>query len=125
MVAGHGNVAVEREDATRLAEQASGHRLSPGEVSDFWTNRVFQYIRSQPVSWLKLMTRKLALTFNAAELTDTESQDVYAAEAWLLKSLLPLRFWFVIRDGGVGRSAHCRPLGGACGSSMGLERRTR
>jgi tetratricopeptide (TPR) repeat protein len=92
LVAGHGNVAVEREDATRLAEQALGRRLSPGEVSDFWTNRVFQYIRSQPVSWLKLMARKLALTVNAAELTDTESQDVYAAEAWLLKSLLPYDF---------------------------------
>jgi tetratricopeptide (TPR) repeat protein len=92
LVAGHGNVAVEREDATRLAEQEAGHRLSPGEVSDFWTSRSVQYIRSQPASWLKLMARKLALTFNAAELSDTESQDVYAERSWLLKSLLPFDF---------------------------------
>jgi tetratricopeptide (TPR) repeat protein len=92
LVAGHGNVAVEREDATRLAEQAAGHRLGPGEVSDFWTSRALEYILSQPASWLKLMVRKLALTFNAAELTDTESQDVYAEEAWLLKNLLPYDF---------------------------------
>lgn len=96
LVAGHGNVAVEREDATRLAEQAAGRRLSPGEVSDFWTNRALEYIRSQPASWLKLMVRKLALTFNAAELTDTESQDVYAEEAWLLKSLMPYDFGLLL-----------------------------
>lgn len=102
LVAGHGNVAVEREDATRLAERAAGHRLSPGEVSDFWTSRSLQYIRSQPVSWLKLMVHKLALTFNSAELSDTESQDVYAEQAWLLKSLLPYDFGLLFAMAALG-----------------------
>jgi tetratricopeptide (TPR) repeat protein len=99
---GHGNVAVEREDATRLAEQSAGHRLSPGEVSDYWTSRSLQYIQSQPASWLKLMVRKLALTFNAAELSDTENQDVYAEKAWLLKSLLPFDFGLLFAMAALG-----------------------
>ncbi len=85
LVVGHGSVKDEREDATRLAEQAAGRRLGPGDVSDFWTNRALDYIRSEPASWLKLTVRKIALTFNSIEITDTESQNVYAEESWLLK----------------------------------------
>jgi hypothetical protein len=48
LVLGHGNAADEREDATRLAQQASGRRLSPKEVSAFWTTQALNYIRSQP-----------------------------------------------------------------------------
>ena len=70
-----------RADATRLAEEAAGRRLSPGEVSDFWTARALAYIRAQPGSWLRLMARKAALTFNAVELSDTESQSVYADQS--------------------------------------------
>jgi tetratricopeptide (TPR) repeat protein len=92
LVVGHGTVTDEQEDADRLAEQAAGRRLTPGEVSSYWTKRSLDYIRSQPVNWLKLMARKLALTFNAIELSDTESQDVYAEESGLLRSLLPFDF---------------------------------
>jgi tetratricopeptide (TPR) repeat protein len=59
-------------------------------VSDFWTNRALDYIRSQPAGWLKLMVRKAALTFNTIEITDTESQNVYAEASWLLR--IPLDF---------------------------------
>ena len=36
---GHGSALFERGDATKLAEKALGKRLTPGEVSNFWTAR--------------------------------------------------------------------------------------
>jgi tetratricopeptide (TPR) repeat protein len=50
-----------------LAEQASGRALAPSEVSAFWTRRALDYVREQPGAWLRLMARKLALSFNAYE----------------------------------------------------------
>ena len=102
IVAGHGSVADEREDATRLAEKAVGRRLSPGEVSSYWAERSFAYIQSQPIDWLKLLARKLALTFNSVELSDTESQDVYAASAWILRIFQPFDFGLLLGMAALG-----------------------
>src|SRR5258706_11571563 len=96
LVSGHGNAADERNDATRLAEQALGRKLTPGLISAYWTSRAVDYIRTQPAAWLKLMARKFALTFNAAELPDSESQDVYAEWSWLLRILRPLDFGLLL-----------------------------
>jgi tetratricopeptide (TPR) repeat protein len=102
LVVGHGSAADEREDATRLAERAIGRTLSPGEVSRFWINRSLEYIRSQPLDWLKLTGRKLALTFNATEVSDTETQEVYAEWSWLLRILRPLDFGLLLGMAGLG-----------------------
>jgi 4-amino-4-deoxy-L-arabinose transferase-like glycosyltransferase len=50
-----------------LAERATGRPLRPSEVSDYWSGRAFEFIREQPLAWLRLMGRKLALSFNAYE----------------------------------------------------------
>ena len=92
LVPRRGNAGAEREDATRLAEEASGRTLSPDEVSSFWTARAFEFIRTQPGAWVRQLTRKLALTYNAVEIADTESQDVYAEWSPLLRALMPLSF---------------------------------
>jgi tetratricopeptide (TPR) repeat protein len=89
---GRGDAVREREDATRLAERAVGRELRPAEVSRFWLTQSLTYIRSQPADWLRLMARKLALTFNAAELADTESQLVFAEWSRLLRGLGFLHF---------------------------------
>ena len=102
LVPGHGSAADEREDATRLAEQAAGRKLTPAEVSSFWTARSLDYIRSQPVAWLKLLARKLALTFNAAEVADTESQDIYAEWSPLLRALRPFSFGVLLGCAALG-----------------------
>jgi tetratricopeptide (TPR) repeat protein len=75
---GHGDPRYERRDATELAEQATGRRLTPGEVSRYWTWRVLEYIWTQPGDWLTLMGRKVTLAWNAAEVADTEDQLSYA-----------------------------------------------
>lgn len=75
---GRGAPEYERQDATALAEHAAGRRLTPGEVSSYWTRRALAYITSQPVDWLKLLGRKAALLWNASEMLDTESQASHA-----------------------------------------------
>ncbi len=92
LVPGRGNPKAEQADATRLAEQAAGRPLKADEVSAFWTTRALEFIRTQPGAWAALMARKLALTYNAVELADTESQEVYAEWSSLLRWLAPFGF---------------------------------
>jgi tetratricopeptide (TPR) repeat protein len=75
---GRGSPEFERQDATDLAERASGRKLTPAEVSQYWTRRALDYITGHPADWLKLMARKLALTWNGVELADSEDQYTYA-----------------------------------------------
>ena len=43
-----------------LPSTRSGARLTPAEVSSYWTGRAFDFITSQPGAWLELMARKAA-----------------------------------------------------------------
>jgi len=102
LVPGRGDPVYERDDATRLASAASGRALSPAEVSDYWSGQAFSFIRSQPRQWLALVGKKIALTFNAAEITDTESIEAYATYSWLLRGLLWLDFGVVLALAALG-----------------------
>jgi tetratricopeptide (TPR) repeat protein len=84
LIGGRGSSEYERQDAIDLAERAAGRRLTPGEVSSYWTGQTMAFIRSQPRSWLKLMARKVVLLLNSAEAFDTESQESYAEWSPLL-----------------------------------------
>ena len=84
LVEGHETPEFERADATRLAEEAAGRTLSPQEVSDFWMRRAWQYIRSEPLDWLKLLATKTLLVLNAYEIADAESFYIYGQWSWLL-----------------------------------------
>src|SRR6266850_1416776 len=75
---GRGAPEYERQDATELAEDATGRRLTPAEVSSYWTTQALAFIRSEPLAWLKLLGRKIALLWNRSEMLDTESQESYA-----------------------------------------------
>lgn len=84
---GHGDPQFERQDATELAEQALGRRLSPGEVSDYWLRRSWHYIRTEPLDWLRLMGRKWMILWNVRELEDAEDFYLYQRWSWLLRGL--------------------------------------
>ncbi|MGH9142767.1 MAG: ArnT family glycosyltransferase, partial [Vicinamibacterales bacterium] len=75
---GRGAPEFERQDATELAERAVGTRLTPAQVSTYWTDKALTFITSQPGHWLRLMGRKAALLLNATEMVDTESQEAHA-----------------------------------------------
>lgn len=88
---GHGDPKYERQDATELAEQMTGRRLTPAEVSRYWTRRALEYIWTQPGDWLELMGRKIMLAWNAAEVADTEDQLSHAD--WSLPLRIVSRVW--------------------------------
>lgn len=84
---GRGSPEFERIDATEVAETAVRRRLSPAEVSSYWTDRALDYIRSEPLAWLKLTGRKILLLVNRHEMLDTESLESHAEHStvlWLL-----------------------------------------
>lgn len=75
---GRGSPEFERLDATEVAEESVGRKLSPSEVSSFWTGRALGFITSQPGKWIALTGRKILLLFNRSEMIDTEAQETYA-----------------------------------------------
>jgi tetratricopeptide (TPR) repeat protein len=96
LVPGRGDAMFERADAMRLASEAAGRRLSPGEVSDYWVRRTVRDIAGQPARWAALVGKKLLLTVNADEIADTESIEAYADFSPLLRRLLWLDFGIVL-----------------------------
>jgi tetratricopeptide (TPR) repeat protein len=92
LVEGRANASFEREDATRLAERATGRTLSPGEVSDYWLGQALDFIRREPLSWLALTGRKLLLAVDAGEAVDTESLEAYAQASRVLRGVSWLDF---------------------------------
>jgi Flp pilus assembly protein TadD len=67
---------LERREPVRLAEQAMGRRLTPGEVSRFWLGRALSWARSHPAAALRLSLRKLGLFWSWYEWPD--AVDYYA-----------------------------------------------
>ncbi len=85
LIAGRGDPRIERQDAIDLAENAMGRKLTPSEVSRFYSERAFRYIREDPVDWLALMLRKVALVFTSIEMVDTEDQYTHAESSVVLR----------------------------------------
>ncbi len=85
LVEGHGDVTYERDDATHLAEQATGRKLSPAQVSRFWTGRAIQWAASHPAAWLRLSGRKVALALNSVEMSDTDDMYTYTETSRTLR----------------------------------------
>lgn len=71
---GRGDAKYEQKDAVALAEKAAGRKLSPKEVSRHYLDLSFDFIREQPIQWLRLTAFKAGLTFNRYEIIDTEDQ---------------------------------------------------
>lgn len=84
---GRADARYERQDAVELAEEALGRKLSPAGVSAFWTGQVLEYVRSKPGEWLRLITRKTLLFWNAGEVVDTEGIEAYREQSLVLRGL--------------------------------------
>lgn len=87
LVPGGGDARVEGSDAATLARLDLGRDLTPGEVSRYWWHRAWEYVRSHPWHWLRLLSKKWYLVWHADEIVDTHSIEAYAESSRLLSSL--------------------------------------
>jgi hypothetical protein len=76
-------------DARRIAEDAAGRALSPGEVSRYWFRRGLDFARVEPWQYVRLQARKLRLMLAGFEEgTFGDDFDGTAELSWVLE--LPL-----------------------------------
>ena len=83
-------VQLEGPDAKRLAERASGHALTPAEVSTYWLRQSIDFIEAQPAQWLSLLARKWLLVWHAREIEDSDDFYIYRQ----FSTPLTLLAWF-------------------------------
>jgi len=66
------NVEAQMEDSKAVAERAIGRELKPSEVSRYWSDKAWDFIRKNPEKFFKLCLRKLVLFFDSREISDIE-----------------------------------------------------
>jgi Flp pilus assembly protein TadD len=89
-------------DARRVAEQALGRSLTDAEVSAYFFDLGWGWIRSHPRAAAGLFLRKLAYTFNAAHVALPHSYPFYAYEEGTLLRVLVVGPWLLIPLGLAG-----------------------
>jgi hypothetical protein len=57
------------------AAKALGHPVSAREADAYWFSKTWQYIRSHPLRWSRLMVEKVWLFWNAREIPNVEDYD--------------------------------------------------
>ncbi|MFH1278384.1 MAG: tetratricopeptide repeat protein [Candidatus Eisenbacteria bacterium] len=62
-------------DSKRIAEERTGRRLKPSEVSWYWTKRGLSWIAGDPAGYVELLARKTVLFWNGIEIPD--NADLY------------------------------------------------
>ena len=77
-----------RQLFAEVAEQVSGRKLGPSEISAFWARKTLEYISTHPGQWLRHEVRKFGLFWNAAELWNERSPTAERAFSWVRR--LPL-----------------------------------
>jgi len=87
LIEGRGHARYEAEDARRLAEEKTGARLSPADVSVFWLERGLEDVSAAPLRWARLVAWKSALLLHRTEVMDAEAFEAYRAHSRLLDAL--------------------------------------
>jgi Tfp pilus assembly protein PilF len=82
-----GEPFLEGSDARRLAERATGRKMTAGEVSDFWLRKSWSYIRTEPLNWVRLLGKKWLMVWNAREVEDSDDFYIYSQWSWVLTIL--------------------------------------
>jgi len=78
----------EEIDFRAEAEKQTGRKLTPSEVSDFWSDEAWKHIRADPTFAQMMMLRKMLLFWNNYEVPD--NLNMYLLERWSWVLRLPL-----------------------------------
>jgi Flp pilus assembly protein TadD/4-amino-4-deoxy-L-arabinose transferase-like glycosyltransferase len=78
----------------RIAEEELGRELSPNQVSGYWFSKGLEFIRQNPVDFLRLLGRKAVLLSNYYELGLNENYYFHRAQSFVLQ--LPLLTWGIL-----------------------------
>lgn len=66
------------EDTHRIPEQEVGRKLTEGEVSAYWTAKAWDWIRAEPMAWLRLLVLKLRLFWSPVEIPNNQPDWFFA-----------------------------------------------
>ena len=76
------------KDAIWLAEEETGRKLKPSQISDFWFKKGFDFVFSQPLGWLKLLATKALYFWKGYEISNNINMYLYKDFSFLLDVLL-------------------------------------
>ena len=74
-----------RHDAEKIARKALGRELKPSEVSAYWFNQGFTFIREQPLKFCGLFYRKFTIFWDNLEIADVIHPYFFIKVAPILK----------------------------------------
>lgn len=89
-----GGVFWENRQVEYIAEQALGYSPSPSEVSAYWYDRAWEFIRGEPLAFLRLLVKKFYLFWTHFEIANNLSYYWFERSSLVLK-MLPVGFWLV------------------------------
>ena len=92
----------QREDTRRVAEAAAGRSLSDDQVSDYFFDRAWEWIRQEPVAAARLFGRKLALAIHADHVALPHSFEFFADDERTMLRWLAVNPWIVFPLGLAG-----------------------
>lgn len=76
------------EDGIRMAEESAQRSLKPSEISNFWYKQSLKFAADEPLTFLKLMAKKLALFWNGNELSNNLDLYFFARMSPIMKPLI-------------------------------------
>ena len=78
------NIAGSHVDAARMAEKEAGKELSASEVSAYWKNRTYDFIKDHPGEFLTLLGKKVLLLFSDYEIPNVENYQYFRQKSSFL-----------------------------------------
>jgi 4-amino-4-deoxy-L-arabinose transferase-like glycosyltransferase len=81
----------EQEDFHKEAEKRLNRELNPSEVSKYWLGQGLEFIKSDPLSFIKLTGKKLLIFFNNYEIPDNHNFYFHKRYSRILE-YLPITF---------------------------------
>ena len=83
-------------DAHRAAEAATHRKLSDAEVSAYYSELAWSWIRAHPLQWIALLLKKTYAVLNTAHVSTPFSYTFYAYDAGTLLRFLIIGPWLLV-----------------------------